>query len=281
MDADITGAKNIGKRGQYGPVTAHQKLDNNHWSKRVFDLMFSLLVLTLFSPFLVFLAIVIWMQDFHFPLYISPRVGKDEQIFRMVKLRSMVVHADQAKVDSTSTRDPRITPVGKIVRTCKMDEIMQFWNVMKGDMSLVGPRPNVERETRLYTDEEKRLLSVRPGITDFSSIVFSDLGHILQDSADPNIDYNQLVRPWKSRLGLLYIDNQSLWLDIQLIFLTCVSFFSRKLALKGVGFILKRIGVPETLLKVAMRTTPLTPYPPPGMDQVVTSRLVAKKNTRS
>jgi len=96
----------------------------------------------------------------------------------------------------------------------------QLWNVLLGDMSLVGPRPNVKRETDLYTQEEKRLLSVRPGITDIASIVFSDEGDILKDKPDPDIAYNQLIRPWKSRLGLVYVERQNLWLDIRLIFLT-------------------------------------------------------------
>ena len=134
--------------------------------------------------------ILIWIHDFHSPFYIAPRVGKSGQVFNMVKLRSMVVHADKTGVDSTSSSDPRITPIGHIVRKFKLDEFTQLWNVLKGDMSLVGPRPNVKRETDLYTRVEKGLLSVCPGITDFSSIVFSDENEMLRDSKDPDIDYN-------------------------------------------------------------------------------------------
>jgi lipopolysaccharide/colanic/teichoic acid biosynthesis glycosyltransferase len=114
----------------------------------------------------------------------------------------MIKNADQSGVDSTGAADRRITPVGHFIRRYKLDEITQLWNVLKGDMSLVGPRPNVQRETDMYTGIERRLLSVKPGITDFSSIVFSDEGDILKDHADPDIAYNQLIRPGKSALGL-------------------------------------------------------------------------------
>jgi len=97
----------------------------------------------------------------------------------MVKLRSMVVRADRTGVDSTAGNDPRITIVGRLIRKLKLDELSQLWNVLKGDMSLVGPRPNVPREVALYTKEEDHLLDVRPGITDISSIVFADEGEIL------------------------------------------------------------------------------------------------------
>ena len=139
-------------------------------------------------------------------------------------------------------------------------------------MSLVGPRPNLKRETDLYTDIEKKLFSVRPGITDPSSIVFSDLGDILKNYSDPDLAYNQLVRPWKSRLSLAYIDNQSLYLDTQLIILTIIAIISRPSALQGVAKILQKLGVDDQLYQVALRQEELHPFPPPGSDQVVLSR---------
>src|SRR3972149_7855027 len=150
----------------------------------------------------------------------------------MIKLRTMVVNADKTGVDSTSAKDPRITAVGRFIRKYKLDELMQLWNVLNGSMSLVGPRPNIKRETDLYTSEEKRLLTVKPGITDFASIVFADENEILKNSQDPDLDYNQLIRPWKSRLGLVYVDKQSFLLDIELIILTILSFFSRQSSLR-------------------------------------------------
>ena len=126
----------------------------------------------------------------------------------MVKIRSMIINADKTGVDSTSSDDMRITSVGKVIRKLKLDELSQLWNVLIGDMSLVGPRPNVKSETDLYTKIEKNLLNVKPGITDFSSIVFSDEGDILSGSDDPDLLYNQLIRPWKSRLSLFYIEKR-------------------------------------------------------------------------
>ena len=127
--------------------------------KRFLDILTALFGLILLSPILLIVMLLIWRQDYHSPLYIAPRVGKNGTLFNMVKLRSMIVGADKSGVDSTSARDPRITPVGNFVRKFKLDEITQLWNVLKGDMSLVGPRPNVKRETDLYTEIEKQLLS--------------------------------------------------------------------------------------------------------------------------
>src|SRR3990172_2149393 len=199
-------------------------------TKRLFDIVASFFGLILTSQILAPVMIAVWLQDFHSPFYIAPRVGRGGRLFRMVKLRSMVVRADKTGVDSTSANDPRITSVGRFIRRYKLDELSQLWNVLKGDMSLVGPRPQVDRDVALYTDVERRLLSVQPGITDISSIVFADEGEILKDSQDPDLDYNQLIRPWKSRLGLLYIERHSIFLDLQLIGLTVLAILSRPLA---------------------------------------------------
>jgi lipopolysaccharide/colanic/teichoic acid biosynthesis glycosyltransferase len=240
--------------------------------KRVFDLGISLLGLVLVSPVLVPAILAVWLYDRHSPFYIAPRVGRHGRLFRMVKLRSMRVGADRVGVDSTSARDPRITPIGHFIRRYKLDELTQLWNVLWGDMSLVGPRPNVERETRLYTSVERRLLDARPGITDFSSIVFADEGEILKDHADPDIAYNQLIRPWKSRLGIFYVDNAGMLLDLKLIWLTAVGMVSRRAALRGVHDELRRLGAPLDLARVALRTESLEPSPPPGATEIVTSR---------
>ncbi len=240
--------------------------------KRLIDISISLMGLLLFTPILLPVCLLIWIQDFSSPFYIAPRVGKDGEVFRMVKLRSMIVNADLTGVDSTSANDPRITPIGHFVRRFKLDEITQLWNVLKGDMSLVGPRPNVQRETKLYTDDEQRLLSVKQGITDLSSIVFSDLGDVLKDSSDPDLVYHQIVRPWKSRLSLVYVENQSLWLDIRLIFLTVVTLVSRPLALEGVNKILLELGVDKQLCQIASRQTELYAFPPPGASDIVRNR---------
>jgi lipopolysaccharide/colanic/teichoic acid biosynthesis glycosyltransferase len=193
--------------------------------------------------------------------------------FRMFKLRSMIPHADRNGVDSTAADDPRLTQVGKIIRRLKVDELPQFWNVLFGQMSIVGPRPNVRRETQLYTATELRLLDCPPGITDLSSIVFSDYSEILQGTSDPDIVYNQTIRPWKSRLGLLYADAPwSLTRDVNIVFLTCAAVISRTYARTRVTVLARRLGADVELLQVLPRTKPLPAAPPPGANAVVTSR---------
>ena len=245
----------------------------NSWIKRFFDLTVAFSGLLVFSPFLTAVLIIIWLQDFKSPFYISDRVGKNEKVFRIVKLRSMVAGADKTGVDSTASNDARITVVGHVIRNYKLDELSQLWNVLKGDMSLVGPRPNVQRETDLYTQKEKELLKVKPGITDFASIVFADEGQILSDKENPDLAYNQLIRPGKSELGLFYIQKQSLFLDIIIILITLISIVSREQALILITFVLKKLGASTDLLLVSGRKAPLKPMPPVGADKVVTDRI--------
>ena len=240
--------------------------------KRLIDVLASLAGLLLSAPVLAVLMLLIWLQDRHSPLYVAPRVGRYERPFRMVKLRSMIVGADKTGVDSTGSNDRRITPLGRFVRRFKLDELPQLWNVLRGDMSLVGPRPNVKRETDLYTALERRLLDVRPGITDFASIVFADEGEILKDHPDPDVGYNQLIRPGKSRLGIFYVEHRTAWLDVQLIALTAVSAVFRSSALLRIQKILEKLGADPDLVSLAGRREPLMPEPPPGSNEVVVSR---------
>lgn len=240
--------------------------------KRGVDILLSLLGLILASPILIPVMFLVWKQDRHSPFYVAERMGKNEKPFKMVKLRSMIKNADAQGIDSTSANDMRITPVGHFIRSYKLDELTQLWNVLKGDMSLVGPRPNVKRETDLYTSQEKVLLSVKPGITDFASIVFSDEGEILADKADPDIAYNQLIRPGKSRLGLFYIENANILVDLLLIASTAVAIISKQQSLRAVNALLRLLKAPEDLVVLAARKKPLTPQPPPGVKNVVTTR---------
>ncbi len=240
--------------------------------KRLFDIVASGLGLLAASPVLLPVMLLVWLQDRHSPFYVANRVGIDGREFRMVKLRSMIVNADRSGVDSTAVDDRRITPVGRFIRRLKLDELTQLWNVLIGDMSLVGPRPNVKRETDLYTQAERRLLSVKPGITDFASLVFSDEGDVLAGQADPDIAYNQLIRPGKSLLGLFYVEHRSLMTDVRLCLLTGVAIASRPRALRGVRARLTSLGAPSHLIEIAGREGPLVPMPPPGGDRVVTSR---------
>lgn len=239
--------------------------------KRLLDIIIALSALSVAGPIISVSLILIWLQDFRSPFYIAPRVGKDGKLFNMVKLRSMVINADKSGIVSTSTSDRRITPIGHFIRRYKLDELCQLWNVLTGEMSLVGPRPNVKRETDIYTSEEQGLLSVKPGITDFASIVFADEGNILNGKDNPDLAYSQLIRPWKSRLGLYYIQKQNLILDIKLIALTALAIVSRSRALRAVSALLESMGADPTLVTIARRETPLVPAAPPGAESIVTT----------
>ena len=184
----------------------------------------------------------------------------------------MIVNADVTGVDSTSASDIRITSIGKLIRKFKIDELPQFWHVLIGKMSLVGPRPNVWNDVKIYTEIEKKLLSVKPGITDFSSIVFSDEGEILSKFEDPDLKYNQLIRPWKSRLGLFYIKKRSFILDTLLISVTIIAIFKKKIANKCIVKILEFYNADIDLIRVCRRDTELVPYPPPGSKKIVKER---------
>lgn len=240
--------------------------------KRLLDFTLSLLGMIICSPVFIPVTIIVWIQDWHSPFYIAPRVGMGEKLFKMVKLRSMIVNAHKTGVDSTSSNDTRITAIGRFIRKYKLDELSQLWNVLIGDMSLVGPRPNVKRETDLYTNEEKKLLTVKPGITDFSSIIFSDEGEILKDQTDPDVAYNQLIRPWKSKLGIFYLENRSVLIDIKLIYLTVIAILSRDRALQNISGSLNKMGADIELVRVSRRKDKLVPTPPPGTNKIVTNR---------
>jgi len=184
----------------------------------------------------------------------------------------MIFNADASGVDSTSLSDGRITPVGHLIRKYKLDEITQMWNVLLGDMSLVGPRPNIKRETDLYSEEENKLLSVKPGVTDFSSIIFSDEAEILSEKDDPDIAYNQLIRQCKSRLCIIYIDNRNFFIDLRIIFITAITIINKKKGIIMTVKILEQIGCSGRLLEVCRRDDELYPYTPPGLSEIVSRR---------
>ena len=240
--------------------------------KRIFDITFSSLGLIIVIPLITPFIFLIWLQDFENPFYIADRVGLNFKKFKIIKLRSMIVKADKSKVDSTSANDPRITKVGAIIRKLKLDELTQLFNVFKGEMSFVGPRPNVERETNLYSNKEKELLKVKPGITDFASIVFSDESEILKGYQNPDIAYNQLIRPRKNFLALTYIKNKSITLDIKIILLTIFAFINKRKTLSLIVRILRSYETPEEIIGMARRNNKLTPMAPPGLKDIIYSR---------
>ncbi|MBA3672570.1 MAG: sugar transferase [Gemmatimonadaceae bacterium] len=240
--------------------------------KRLFDILVSAAGLLGGSVVLLPTMFLVWLQDRHSPFYIAPRMARSGGTFRMVKLRSMRILADKTGVTSTAGDDPRITAVGRFIRKFKLDEVTQLWNVLKGDMSLVGPRPQVEADARLYTEVERRMLDVRPGITDLASIVFADEGEILRGSANPDLRYNQVIRPWKSRLALLYVDGRpGIATDIRIVKLTALAITNRQAALRGASELVAELGGDEELRRIALREAPLREAPPPGATAVVQS----------
>lgn len=244
-----------------------------HFIKRFLDISISLVVLILSFPLIIFFLILTYLQDYNSPIFMAKRVGKNFKIFNMIKIRSMIINADKSGIDSTSSDDMRITNLGKIIRRYKIDELTQLVNVLIGDMSLVGPRPNVLRDVKLYSKEEEELLSILPGVTDFSSIIFSDEGSILENESDPDLAYNQIIRPWKSRLGLSYIRNKSIFLDIKIIFYTVIALISKKIAINWIVRKLIHFNDEKRLIEVCKRNNKLTPYPPPGQKNIVESRI--------
>ena len=245
---------------------------NNSVKKRIFDITFSFIGLLLVIPLITPFIFLIWLQDFENPFYIADRIGLNFKKFKIIKLRSMIVKADKSKVDSTSSNDPRITKIGGIIRKLKLDELTQLFNVFKGEMSFVGPRPNVERETNLYSKKEKELLKVKPGITDFASIVFSDESEILKDHQNPDIAYNQLIRPRKNFLALTYIKKKSIILDLKIILLTIFAFVNKRKTLSLIVRILRSYETPEEIIEMARRNNKLTPMAPPGLKDIIYSR---------
>jgi len=195
--------------------------------KRLFDIVCSSLgLLVLGLPMLVVAAIV-KLTDFGPVLYKQVRVGRDGREFEIFKFRSMVVNADKIGAQITVGRDPRITRIGQFLRATKLDELPQLLNVLFGTMSLVGPRPEVPKYVAMYTHEQRRVLSVRPGITDLASVKYRHESELLAEAGDDwERVYIEQVMPDKLRLNLEYIVAQALWLDVSLIFRTLLRVFS-------------------------------------------------------
>ncbi|MFA4902769.1 MAG: sugar transferase [Desulfobaccales bacterium] len=191
--------------------------------KQVFDLISSAVGLVLISPLLLVIAWCIHHEDGGPVFYRGERVGRHGKFFRIFKFRTMVVNADKIGGPSTPDDDPRITRFGRKLRKHKLDELPQLINVFLGDMSLVGPRPEVKFYTDLFSAEERAILSVRPGITDWASIWNPDEGSILAGAEDPDQAYMELIRPTKLKLQLKYSQRQSLTNDLKIIFLTLLA----------------------------------------------------------
>jgi len=179
--------------------------------KRIFDLFFAIILIIIFLPILILFSILIWKQDWSNPFYVAQRVGRKNRLFKMIKFRSMVVNADKSGVDSTSSNDTRITPLGALIRKYKIDELPNFINILFGQMSFVGPRPLLVEYLPLYSDKQFRRHKVKPGITGWAQVN----------------GRNSLSWAQKFNLDCFYVKNISFFLDLKIIFLTIFKVISK------------------------------------------------------
>ena len=197
--------------------------------KRVFDMVFSALGLMVLSPVFALISAAIKIDSVGPVFYRGLRIGLDGKPFKIFKFRSMVQQAENMGTITASEHDIRITRIGYILRRYKLDELPQLLNVLIGDMSLVGPRPEVSKWVQMFSQEEKAILSIKPGITDWSSIRFRNQGEIIEASGYTDADeaFEKIIRPEKIRLQLCYVHNNNLWIDAKIIFDTICAIVRR------------------------------------------------------
>jgi lipopolysaccharide/colanic/teichoic acid biosynthesis glycosyltransferase len=190
-------------------------------SKRIFDFFFSFFILIILSPVLLFVSMMIIISDGSNPFFIQERVGKKGNIFRLIKFRTM------KKADginglpiTVGTRDPRITKIGYVLRKHKIDEYPQLLNILMGQMSFVGPRPEVKKYVEMYSEEQRKILNVRPGLTSYASLIYFDENRMLSEEEDPEKVYIEKIMPGKIELDLKYIDEMSFSTDLKILCLT-------------------------------------------------------------
>ncbi|MFZ4263632.1 sugar transferase [Sphingobacterium sp. HJSM2_6] len=189
-------------------------------SKRIFDILLALFGLIVLSPVFVIISILILLDSKGGIFYRQIRVGKNVEDFPMLKFRTMYVHQHDQLLLTLGNHDVRITKLGYWLRKYKLDELPQLFNVLKGHMSFVGPRPEVRKYVNLYNDEQIMVLSVKPGITDLASIEFSNECELLAKSNDPENFYIKELIPLKINQNMKYIKNNDLWIDLKIIYLT-------------------------------------------------------------
>ena len=187
---------------------------------RFFDIVFSAVGLIVLSPLFLALYLLIRLESKGGGFYSQERIGKEGFPFRLYKFRSMKTGADKKGLITIGDKDKRVTKVGYFIRKYKLDELPQLWNVLIGNMSLVGPRPEVKKYTDLYDDKQKKVLSVRPGITDWASIKFVDENKILGESVNPDEAYINIIMPNKIRLNMIYIHHKTIGEYFRILFTT-------------------------------------------------------------
>jgi lipopolysaccharide/colanic/teichoic acid biosynthesis glycosyltransferase len=192
----------------------------NTSTKRAFDLSFSIVGLLFLSPVFGLLAVAVKLSDGGPVFYRQQRVGQGGLLFAILKFRSMVVNAEQVGLSVTKEGDPRVTRIGRFMRKTKLDELPQLWNVLRGDMSFVGPRPEVPRYVEKYTTEQKRVLALKPGITDLATLEFRNEEELLRTAADTEKFYLEYCVPRKIELNLAYAKTANVREDIKIIIRT-------------------------------------------------------------
>lgn len=197
-------------------------------SKRLFDLLFSTLGLIFLMPIFLIIGLLIKIEDGGPVLFIQERVGYRGRVFNIYKFRTMRVGAEKMGLQITVDGDKRITKIGKILRKYKIDELPQLFNVIKGDMSLVGPRPEVPYYVCLYNDKQRKVLEIMPGITDLASILFKNEDEILSRSQDPEFEYINNIMDQKIQLNLAYAEKSNYLKDFMLVIKTVYISFMNK-----------------------------------------------------
>ena len=192
---------------------------------RCLDLLLAGVALILCGPLLLFVAVLIKVGDGGPALFRQERIGRNFRVFNLLKLRTMCINAEKFGGQVTVDGDARVTRIGHWLRKTKIDELPQLWNVLRGDMSFVGPRPEVSEYVDLYREEYKEVLSVRPGLTDISSVVFRDESKVLARAADPMREYTEVILPQTIRLSTEYIRKRTTFSDIWLLWQTAVAIF--------------------------------------------------------
>lgn len=195
--------------------------------KRIFDIIVSLIILAVFLPLGIIMSIWIILESKGGVFYQQERIGKNGEPFKMLKFRSMRKDADKAGKLTVGMRDPRITKSGYFLRKFKLDEFPQFINVLKGEMSIVGPRPEVKEFVDLYTENQRRILSVKPGITDYASVEYFNENEILGKADDAHQTYIDVIMPTKIEMNMKYIANPGIIQDIKIMWRTFLRIVGR------------------------------------------------------
>lgn len=190
--------------------------------KRLMDLFLSLCILALFLPFGLLLSLCIVLESKGGVFYLQERIGRKGKPFRLIKFRSMRPNADREGKLTVGERDPRVTRMGTFIRKYKLDEFPQFINVLKGEMSVVGPRPEVLEYVAQYSDQQRRVLDFKPGITDLASITYFEENKLLANAADPHQTYVEEIMPEKIRINLAYQANATVWSDLGVVWKTAI-----------------------------------------------------------